>query len=132
MRLFKSPGNYVVAFLACAACALLSFHHPVRATPSTLRVDKLVCFSQVLGSFCVAFLFFKMMKKTTYIIEKTALALSGAYFVLYLLSVLQTFGYLPRGLSSNRPIFVTITGSLAVLAGLRLFQVLSDQGRMAD
>jgi len=123
MRILRSTSNYVVTFLAYAICALLSFHHSVKKTSSVAHADTFICFSQVVISFCVALLFFNLMRKTTYAIEKAAIALSGAYFILYSLTVMQTFGYLPTLLSSNRPIFVVITCLSAVLVGIRMMQV---------
>jgi hypothetical protein len=127
MRIFKSTSNYVIAFFAYGMSALLSFHRSPQKSLSVPRADAFICFSQVVVSFCVALLFISLMRRTTYGIEKAALALTGVYFIFYSLSTLQTFGYLPPLFSSTHPIFVIITCLSAIVAGVRMVQVLSNQ-----
>lgn len=127
MRIFKNSSTYVIAFLAYTMCALLSFHRSAKQSLSVPRADAFICFSQVAVSSCVAFLFFSLMRKTTYAIEKAALALSGVYFVFYSLSTLRTFGYLPAFFSARHSLFVIITCLSAMVAGVRMVQVLSNQ-----
>ena len=125
ISLLRTKGNYVIAFIAYGISALLAFHQSAKTPPMVTHANVFNCIVQVVVSFGVTIFFFSLTPKTTYAVEKGVLALSGAYFILYLLTVLQTFGYLPAVLSSNRPLFVIITCSSAVLVGIRVVQVLA-------
>lgn|SRR5215469_1638012 len=129
MRLFDAKSTYVYIFCAYALNALfLLLHSPKVPTSSYESSNFLIVVPKIVGMIFGAVLSFASIRKTSSLIEKTVLILTGLLCLLVLASVLPKVGYEWANFSFSHSIFVIVSCVAAVLAGIRALQVLRLSG----
>ena len=124
MRLFDATSTYVYIFCAYALNALFLLLHSTNSPMSSHRSpDFLVLVPMIVGMTFGASLSFVSTRKTSSMIEKTVLILTGVLCLLFLISVLPKAGYEWANFPFSHAIFVTVSCVAAVLTGIRVFQL---------
>lgn len=124
MRLFDATSTYVYIFCMYALNALFLLLHSTKSPISSHRsLDLLVLVPMVVGMMFGAFLSFVSIQKTSNIIEKAVLILTGILCLLFLISVLPQVGYEWANFPFSHAIFVIVSCVAAVLTGIRVFQL---------
>jgi xanthine/uracil permease len=129
MRLFRAKSTYIYAFCGYAISALFLLSHGTRKSlPAEGGVLLLIVIPQVIGMSLLAAMAFSATRRTSSILEKCALILTGILCLLSVVSVFPKFGYdVPRSVISHSA-FVTVTCAAAVVTGWRMLQIVTGKG----
>ncbi len=124
MRLFDATSTYVYIFCAYALNALVLLLHSTKGPISSHRTpDLLILVPMIAGMMFGALLSFVSIRKTSSLIEKGVLILTGVLCLLFLVSVLPEIGYEWANFPFSHAIFVIISCVAAVLVGIRVLQL---------
>lgn len=128
MRLFREKKIYVYVFCVYAITALFLLSPTVKKSVPAHRGALLsIVIPQVVGMSLLAVVVSFAIRRTSNILEKCALILTGIICLLSVVSVFPKFGYdLPRPLIDHS-VFVIVSCAAAVLAGWRMLQVVTDK-----
>jgi hypothetical protein len=128
MRLFREKKMYVYVFCAYAITALFLLSHTVKKSePAHGGALLSIVIPQVIGMSFLAVIAFLATRRTSNILEKCALILTGIICLLSVVSVLPKFGYDVPRLLIDHSVFVAVSCAGAVLAGWRMFQVAAEK-----
>jgi len=128
MRLFKEKKMYVYVFCVYAITALFLLLHTVKKSVPVHRDALLsIVIPQVIGMSLLAVMASLATRRTSNILEKCALVLTGIVCVLSVVSVFPKFGYDVPTLLIDHSVFVTVSCAAAVLAGWRMLQVVTEK-----
>jgi hypothetical protein len=124
MRLFDATSTYVYIFCAYALNALVLLFHSTKGSMSSHRPpDLLVLVPMIVGMMLGALLSFSSIRKTSNLIEKSVLILTGAICLLFLVGALPEIGYEWANFSFSHAAFVIVSCVAAVLVGVRVLQL---------
>jgi hypothetical protein len=124
MRLFDATSTYVYIFCAYALNALVLLLHSTKGPISSNRPpDLLVLVPMIVGMMFGALLSFVWIRKTSSLIEKSVLMLTGVLCLLFLVSVLPEIGYEWANFRFSHLIFIIVSCVAAVLVGIRALQL---------
>jgi hypothetical protein len=125
MRLFDATSTYLYIFFAYALNALFLLFHSAKA-PTSFHgpPDLLVLIPKVASMVFGVALSFASIRKTSSLIERVVLILTGALCCLFLVSVLSEVGFEWAGFPRSHSAFVIVSCAAAVLAGIRVFQLM--------
>lgn len=119
---------YVYVFCVYAITALFLLSHTVkRSVPAHRGALFSIVIPQVIGMSLLAVMASVATRRTSNILEKCALVLTGIICLLSVVSVFPKFGYDVPGPLIDHSVFVTISCAAAVLAGWRMVQVVTDK-----
>jgi hypothetical protein len=128
MRLFKEQKMYIYVFCVYAITVLFLLSHTVKkSVPAHGGALLSIVIPQVIGMSFLAVIATLATRKTSNILEKCALILTGIICLLSVVSVFPKFGYdVPKPLIDHS-VFVAVSCVVAVLAGWRMLQVVTDK-----
>jgi hypothetical protein len=133
MQLFEKTNTYVYIFCAYTLNALLLLFHSMKGSLASHKPpDLLVLVPMILGMGSGVLLSFVFIRRTSSLVEKAVLILTGVLCLLFLVSVLAEIGYEWADFPFSHAIFVLVSCAAAVLAGIRVLQLARFSNRIAS
>ena len=129
MRLFTGKKMYVYIFCVYAITVFFLLPHPAKKSVPTHGGGVLlwIVLPQVIGMSFLAVLALLGTRRTSNILERCALILTGIICLLSVLSVFPKFGYdVPRSLIDHS-VFLAVSCAAALLTGWRMLQIVTDK-----
>lgn len=132
MGLFKKTSNYVGAFVGYIVWSLIVLprsNHRATASNISPGATHLVFFSEALGSLYIVFFFLSLVRKTSQPIERLVLVLTAIFFLVFLINIVNIYGYLSLGIPSSHAIAVCIVWVATFFVGIHTLQILLNRKR---
>lgn len=132
MQMFKTTRAYLVVFCLYILNALIVCY-PLRANSQAnpFVYSSYFLIANILGGLFCLMLFLSGIRKTSSLVEKFIMILSGLFFVLFITDNIHKLGYAWAFVPLRHSISAVVICAAAILTGIRLLQVLIHQNKMA-
>jgi hypothetical protein len=122
MTMFKSTRAYIIAFILYAICLWPMIRAGIRRDWFLHTPNEHPQFVNVIGAVFCAVFFISLIKKTSNILEKSALISTAVVCILWILNILDSYGLRWSSVPANFAISTGIAVIATVLVGIRAVQ----------